>query len=310
MKLILTVILLCTSIFAKEQQKEIKFYKPSFDCKNVVKGSIGYKICTNEKLSSLDVDLSTIYDKLKQTMPQRKEIIKDKISFLTQRDNCKDEECIKNIYQNQIHTLVKTYEIYRINKIFEIVEKVSPDNFIHPNNRKSTLLTNELLKFIQNKKIKNIKFENNYLFTAKGNRLSSGLYCINNSIGEIKKLNGGFIKTWQEFNQKQSLKIITLSNSGKKGVGYTEVSLLDINKDCSIKNKKTILEYNYDMESGLCGKEELALDKSGDIKDITFDTQNQLIKINANEQKCPNGKIINKKYIFNISEDRFINKKG
>lgn len=303
MKIILTLLLLIVTLTAKEQ---VKFYKPSFDCKNIVKNSIEYKICIDKELSKLDLNLANLYNKLQTIIFDKKELNINKISFLIQRDKCKDTECIKNIYQNQFDTIEKSYKLYKINKIYEMIKNVNLDDFINPDNRNNKILTKEFQKLIENKKIKTVPIKNNYLFTLDNHKLNAGLYCANNTTGEVIKITAGFIKTWQVFKEKDSFKIITLSNSGEKGLGYTEISLFKIAERCSIFNKKTIFSYNYDMESGLCGREELKIERSADIKTFNFDFDKKLLKVNIQEQQCSNKKISNKSLIFNILTERFI----
>ena len=100
MKKILLILglLLSVSLLANEAE----FYKPSFDCKNVEKNTIEYKICTDEELASLDKQLNDIW---KSFYVITRELKKEQRRWLKERNNCKTTECLKQTYQERITTL-------------------------------------------------------------------------------------------------------------------------------------------------------------------------------------------------------------
>ncbi len=152
-----------------------------------------------------------------------------------------------------------------------------------------------------------IEYKNSYLFTLNNHHLNAGLYCANVTTKKVHKMHGGTITKWQAFKEKNSLKVVIQTNSGRKGLGYTALVLLNINETCTLTENKTILEYNYDMESGLCGRESLNLEKSADLKKLEFDSKKNLVKINLIEQQCSSKKISTKNLTFDISKEQFIN---
>lgn len=86
-------------------ENNVKFYETSFDCSKVKQDSVEYKICSDEKLSNLDRDLSNVYlsiDSLSE------EIKSDQKSWKQQRNKCEDSDCIKLFYilrLNELNTI-------------------------------------------------------------------------------------------------------------------------------------------------------------------------------------------------------------
>ncbi len=97
-KIIVLIIVLIVNVLAND----VKFYNPSFDCSKVKKESIEYKICTNEKLSKLDTNLSKVYNSFHFIS---KEIKGNQIEWIEQRNQCKDDQCIQTAYQKRIKEL-------------------------------------------------------------------------------------------------------------------------------------------------------------------------------------------------------------
>ncbi len=303
MKKIFLVLLLFNSLVFAEK---IKFYNPSFSCDNVNQGSIEYKICTNEELAKFDKELNSVYSKLKEIVSDvdKQQLIKEQKYFLRERKSCNSQYCIKNLYQSQIITLDNIYKLYQKNKNSKKLENFHIGTFIHPKNRNSILFVKELLKAIKYQSLKYTQFKNIYLFTVSSHKLIAGLYCANTITGEIKRLIGGFSKYWYLLDQN-TLNIVVKSGGGNHGRGYEKLKLLKIT-DCSHVIKKTIVEYEYDMVSGFCGREFLQLKDSGDIDKVEIDKKNKLIKIDVREQKCPNGKIVKKILKYDLNKAKFI----
>jgi uncharacterized protein len=97
-KIIVLTIVLIVNILASD----VKFYSPSFDCSKVKENSIEYKICIDEKLSQLDINLSKIYNSFYLIT---KEIKEDQRAWIKKRNQCKENQCIQKLYQKRIEEL-------------------------------------------------------------------------------------------------------------------------------------------------------------------------------------------------------------
>ncbi|MDR1007337.1 MAG: hypothetical protein LBL65_02075 [Campylobacteraceae bacterium] len=122
-------------------------FPASFDCKKA-KTDVEKLICSNEELSQLDEELNLLYEQARiitsnigieynqkrdYDKPQedktiilhpnvkKTSIYKNQLSWLKERDNCKDEDCTKTLYINQAKSLNEIIEKYLlgINKAFD-----------------------------------------------------------------------------------------------------------------------------------------------------------------------------------------------
>jgi uncharacterized protein len=116
-------------------------FPASFDCSKATT-DVEKLICSNEELSRLDDELSLLYKQAliltshigieyNQKRPNDKpledkaiilhpnikktSVYKNQLSWLKQRDNCKDEDCIKSLHLNQIKDLNNIIENYKTN---------------------------------------------------------------------------------------------------------------------------------------------------------------------------------------------------
>ncbi|MGB5917754.1 lysozyme inhibitor LprI family protein [Arcobacter sp.] len=98
MKNIFLILIFFSSLIFAEN---IKFYKPSFDCSNVKKGTAEYIICANEYLSKDDKELNNLYSQLLKNVSKEKiELIKEsQYKWIRERQrNCNTESCISMAY--------------------------------------------------------------------------------------------------------------------------------------------------------------------------------------------------------------------
>ena len=106
MKKIILILVLVVGLFA---QSEVKFYEPSFSCSKVKKGSIEYKICTDENLANLDKELSTYYKDAKLI---NKNVKQSQRKWIKERNTCKDTTCIKSKYISRVELLEKDVKVF------------------------------------------------------------------------------------------------------------------------------------------------------------------------------------------------------
>jgi uncharacterized protein len=109
-KIIVLTIVLIVNVLASD----VKFYNPSFDCSKVKENSIEYKICTNEKLSQLDENLSDLYKKVQKKYGYY--IVKFyQQDWLLERSKCKTSECLLKYYEERVAKF-KELEVKQMNK--------------------------------------------------------------------------------------------------------------------------------------------------------------------------------------------------
>ncbi|MDN5072077.1 hypothetical protein PJV94_04655 [Aliarcobacter butzleri] len=108
--------------------QNIEFYKPSFDCENIKKDSIEYKICIDEILSLQDSILTNIYNSLIKLRKLNINKLKDEQRiWLINRNQCKDYKCIKISYEERIKQLNYIYELF-IKNDFLALERINISN--------------------------------------------------------------------------------------------------------------------------------------------------------------------------------------
>ena len=134
---------------------------------------------------------------------------------------------------------------------------------------------------------------NKYLYTNDGPAIGAGLYYLNLATKEDKRLLPGYgndIKFLQQKN-KTILQFTNKVHSGSRGSGY-------INIENGEFSKNKVLDYKYDMESGLCGRAFLGFKSTGKINNYIIENKgdNIFIKFNVTEQNCTT-KSITKKVI-------------
>ncbi|MDY0361884.1 MAG: lysozyme inhibitor LprI family protein [Desulforegulaceae bacterium] len=89
-------------------------FSAGFDCEKA-ENSIDKSICSEEKLSRLDKQMSDYYFKLKSSVDKKKseKLLKDQRKWLSQRSvkcSVNDIECLTRLYKDRIFTLRKDYE--------------------------------------------------------------------------------------------------------------------------------------------------------------------------------------------------------
>jgi len=141
---------------------------------------------------------------------------------------------------------------------------------------------------------------NKYLYTNDGPAIGAGLYYLNLATKEDKRLLPGYgndIKFLQQKN-KTILQFTNKVHFGRRGSGYMEFYIFDINFKNGEFSKKKVLDYEYDMESGLCGRAFLGFKFTGKINNYIIENKgdNIFIKFNVTEQNCTT-KSITKKVI-------------
>lgn len=150
-KIFLVLLFFSSFIFAEN----IKFYNPSFDCNQVQKSTIEYKVCTNSVLSILDVRLSNIY-KLLINIKQlnRRKIKQEQKEWIKYRNRCKyiDYKCTKNSYIKRIKKLNYIYDLV-IQNDFSPYEKILVSN---PDEESLDKSTKYHLRCIYNKDSKSL----------------------------------------------------------------------------------------------------------------------------------------------------------
>lgn len=121
------LILLFFNIYLNADEN-IKFYNPSFDCNKVKKDSIEYEICIDEILSFQDLILTNNYNSLiKLTKLNTNKIKDEQKTWLINRKQCKDYNCIKISYEERIKQLNYIYELF-IKNDFLPLERIKIDN--------------------------------------------------------------------------------------------------------------------------------------------------------------------------------------
>lgn len=106
--------------------QNIEFYKPSFDCGNMKKDSVEYMICTNKDLSQLDKELSEIYKKTLEKIPEKEELKKEQREWISNiRNGCNNKACLKYVYEKREAEVKSIYYQYtsELSKIVTDVEK-------------------------------------------------------------------------------------------------------------------------------------------------------------------------------------------
>lgn len=288
--------------------------KPSFDCTNIKKYSVESLICESNDLSKLDRELNEVYKKLLQIIPEKKELIQEQREFLKDREECYDELCIKNIYQDRLYILNSIYKFINVNLDdykSQKIQYLDIKDFTYLSEIKSKLFVNKLLNIIDIFEKNNyIIVENGFLLRFYDVRISNGIYYANTKTGKIKRVTGGIIgDDWFIVKNYEPIKVVFKSGDGVHGVGYESIESITIKDDENIENK-VILETQYDMESGFCNRAEiLGIIKSGDIKNFEYDETKNLLKIDFIEQDCSTEKYKGKILIYDLKKDRFDNDK-
>lgn len=121
--------------------ENIEFYNTSFDCSNVKKNTIEYKICSNKILSMQDMMLSNIYDVLINTENLNKNKIKnEQREWLNNRNQCNDYQCLKESYIKRVEQLIDIYKLVIQNDFspYEKINVVNPDEDDSSNTKKHT----------------------------------------------------------------------------------------------------------------------------------------------------------------------------
>jgi len=145
---ILLLIFITINIFANDK---VKFYNPSFSCDKVKQGSIEYKICTDKKLSVLDIKLSQIYNDVKKTLPKilHKTYKGGQLSWIKERNQCIEDKCIENSYKSRTVYLTKLLpknKAFSPHLIFEVIKILDcGDNNCSP-------MEKDILNALMNKK--------------------------------------------------------------------------------------------------------------------------------------------------------------
>jgi uncharacterized protein len=73
-------------------------HSASFDC-NKASNFAERQVCADEALSSLDVELSSLYKKVRQTIGVLRE---SQLQWLKERNNCKTKQCLLASYQSRV----------------------------------------------------------------------------------------------------------------------------------------------------------------------------------------------------------------
>jgi len=76
----------------------------SFDC-NKAKTLVEQTICSNTELSSLDDQVAARYKEALQTTENKESVKTDQRKWLTTRNNCKEVDCLKEVYVKRISEL-------------------------------------------------------------------------------------------------------------------------------------------------------------------------------------------------------------
>ncbi len=118
-KIVVLWMIATVSLFAND----MKFYNPSFDCSKIHEGSIEYKICTDDKLSQLDREMSNLYN---DAIVVDKDIKEAQLDWLTQRNQCSDISCIAKSYQKRSKLLQQKIDLYSkdLNTAYTKAEKI------------------------------------------------------------------------------------------------------------------------------------------------------------------------------------------
>lgn len=286
---------------------EVKFYQPSFDCSKVKENSVEYEICTNKDLSDWDKVLTEIYEKILKEIPKKEELKNDQREFLKDREICNEQNnkvsCIEESYKNRIYTINNIFALSNINLANYKSQKIKDTkNFIQLNDEiKSHLFINTFLDKIDIFEKKNyILLENGFLFK---DLYSRGIYYANSQTGKMKKIYD-WVEPWVFIKNSKPIKLAVKNSGGSSGKGYENIAIITI-KDKGNTEDKTIIETQYDMESGLCGRaEELRLTKAGDIENFKYNEENNQLVIDFTEQDCSNKEITKKQLVYDLqSED-------
>lgn len=99
MKKIFLMVILVVSLFAKE---EVEFYKTSYDCTKTQEKSVAYRVCKKQDLAKEDLKLSRVWKSFRVIT---KELKKEQLKWLKQKNSCKTKECIQETYKTRIAIL-------------------------------------------------------------------------------------------------------------------------------------------------------------------------------------------------------------
>ena len=97
-KFLLLVLFVSVNLFAEE----VKFYKTSYDCTKTQEKSVAYRVCKNQDLAKEDLELSKVW---KSFQVITKELKKEQLEWLKQKNSCQTKECIKEAYKRRIAIL-------------------------------------------------------------------------------------------------------------------------------------------------------------------------------------------------------------
>lgn len=96
---IFLMVILVVSLFATE---EVSFYKTSYDCTKTQEKSVAYRVCKDKDLAKEDLELSKVW---KSFQVITKELKKEQLEWLKQKNSCQTKECIKEAYKRRIAIL-------------------------------------------------------------------------------------------------------------------------------------------------------------------------------------------------------------
>jgi hypothetical protein len=138
--------------------------------------------------------------------------------------------------------------------------------------------------------------DDKYLYTSNGPAIGAGIFYVDIDKKNEIRIEGGYghkIK-FISLKNNNNLQILYDAFLGRKGSGYEMFSLIDINLKDGTSIKRVLLEYEYDMESGLCGRKSLGFKSAGEINSYIIENKNDntFIKFDVTEQNCSTKAII------------------
>lgn len=94
-----------TMASAKPIASPLNHYKTSFDCSTSRLSTTEEMVCSNEKLASMDVRLSTLYKHALSRVTDKGRFAIGQRQWLAERNECGEEPCVEKVYKERITDL-------------------------------------------------------------------------------------------------------------------------------------------------------------------------------------------------------------
>lgn len=145
--------------------------------------------------------------------------------------------------------------------------------------------------------------DSTFLYLHFGMPLSSGLFCFNESIGQPGAVLGGYLSAEVIHKSTDGTVLLLVdSTGGRRGRGWRGFHAVTVSNDCSATHQ-SLVSYEYDMESGMCGRgEQIGIDLGAKLVSYQIDRHGvgATIKFVLMEEECITGTVRNNSLFFEI----------